>query len=96
MTRNNVWSVTKKEGERHRLDRLLQLLTTGQKRRPSRWGEYLDVSRHALARILQDDLKADKGTYPERVLKGLFVLLMTWISRDFRNMGPGVARSPLS
>jgi hypothetical protein len=31
-----------------------------------RTGEDLDVSRHALARILQDDLKADKGTCPER------------------------------
>ena len=32
-------------------------------------GEDLDVSRHALARILQDDLKVDKGTCPERSLK---------------------------
>jgi hypothetical protein len=59
-------------------------------------GEDLDVSRHALARILQDDLKADKGTCPERSLKGPFVLLTTWIDRDFSNMGPSVARSPLS
>jgi hypothetical protein len=41
--------------------------------------EDLDVSRHALARILQDDLKADRG----RVLKGPFVLVTTWIDRDF-------------
>lgn len=60
-----MWSVTKKEGERHRLDRLLQLLKWT-KTQTLAMGEDLDVSRHALARILQDYLKADKGMCPER------------------------------